>query len=158
MFYITYFERVIKNRTFANEVTTKITTKNDITSIVCLVRGEELSVTTKRLHDSKIKNRVFNIGDRVLLFNSRLKIFSGKLKSRWNGPFTITRVFPYGTVELSQANGPNFKVNGHRVKHYFGGNVPHLDCPDCEDSQFCHSSRVSHPQLHLGIRYPNLID
>ncbi|GJU14779.1 reverse transcriptase domain-containing protein [Tanacetum coccineum] len=82
---------------------------------------------TKRLHDSKIKNRVFNIGDRVLLFNSRLKIFSGKLKSRWNGPFTITRVFPYGTVELSQANGPNFKVNGHRVKHYFGGNVPHLD-------------------------------
>nr|GEX00830.1 hypothetical protein [Tanacetum cinerariifolium] len=45
---------------------------------------------TKRLHDSKIKNRVFNIGDRVLLFNSRLKIFSGKLKSRWSGPFTIS--------------------------------------------------------------------
>nr|GEW25839.1 reverse transcriptase domain-containing protein [Tanacetum cinerariifolium] len=37
---------------------------------------------TKRIHDLKIKNRVFNIGDRVLLFNSRLKIFSGKLKSR----------------------------------------------------------------------------
>nr|GEW52487.1 putative reverse transcriptase, RNA-dependent DNA polymerase [Tanacetum cinerariifolium] len=37
---------------------------------------------TKKLHDSKIKDRVFNIGDRVLLFNSRLKIFSGKLKSR----------------------------------------------------------------------------
>nr|GEX19999.1 reverse transcriptase domain-containing protein [Tanacetum cinerariifolium] len=37
---------------------------------------------TKRLHDSKIKDRVFNIGDIVLLFNSRLKIFSGKLKSR----------------------------------------------------------------------------
>nr|GEV61736.1 DNA-directed DNA polymerase [Tanacetum cinerariifolium] len=37
---------------------------------------------TKRLHDSKIKDRVFNIGDRVPLFNSRLKIFFGKLKSR----------------------------------------------------------------------------
>nr|GEZ37092.1 reverse transcriptase domain-containing protein [Tanacetum cinerariifolium] len=37
---------------------------------------------TKRIHDSKIKNRVFNVGDRVLLFNSRLKIFSGKLKTR----------------------------------------------------------------------------
>nr|GFB59321.1 reverse transcriptase domain-containing protein [Tanacetum cinerariifolium] len=36
---------------------------------------------TKRIHDSKIKNRVFNVGDRVLLFNSRLKIFSGKLKT-----------------------------------------------------------------------------
>nr|GEW27644.1 hypothetical protein [Tanacetum cinerariifolium] len=45
---------------------------------------------TKRLHDSKIKNCVFNIGDRVLLFNSRLKIFSNKLISRWSGPFTIS--------------------------------------------------------------------
>nr|GEX43218.1 reverse transcriptase domain-containing protein [Tanacetum cinerariifolium] len=56
---------------------------------------------TKEIHDSKIKNRVFNVGDRVLLFNSRLNIFSGELKTRWNGPFTITKVFPYGTVELS---------------------------------------------------------
>nr|GEZ43728.1 reverse transcriptase domain-containing protein [Tanacetum cinerariifolium] len=61
---------------------------------------------TKRLHDSKIKNRVFNIDDRVLLFNSRLKIFSGKLKSCWYGLFTISQVYPYGTVELSQPNGP----------------------------------------------------
>ncbi|GJY08457.1 reverse transcriptase domain-containing protein [Tanacetum coccineum] len=90
---------------------------------------------TKRIHDSKIKNRVFNVGDRVLLFNSRLKIFSGKLKTRWSGPFTITQVFPYGTVELSQNSGPNFKVNGHRIKHYFGGDVPQLDCPDCVDSR-----------------------
>ncbi|GJV70350.1 reverse transcriptase domain-containing protein [Tanacetum coccineum] len=90
---------------------------------------------TKRIHDSKIKNRVFNVGDRVLLFNSRLKIFSGKLKTRWSGPFTVVQVFPYGTVELSQNSGPNFKVNGHRLKHYFGGDVPQLDCPDCEDSR-----------------------
>ncbi|GKB71716.1 reverse transcriptase domain-containing protein, partial [Tanacetum coccineum] len=55
----------------------------------------------KKLHDSKIKNRIFNIG-----------------------PFTIAQVFPYGTVELSQPDGPNFKVNGHRVKHYFGGDIP----------------------------------
>ncbi|GJV43695.1 reverse transcriptase domain-containing protein [Tanacetum coccineum] len=87
---------------------------------------------TKRIHDSKIKNRVFNIGDRVLLFNSRLKIFSGKLKTRWSGPFTITQVFPYGTVELSQNSGPNFKVNGHRIKHYFGGDVPQLVVPDLQ--------------------------
>ncbi|GJR37433.1 reverse transcriptase domain-containing protein [Tanacetum coccineum] len=79
---------------------------------------------TKKIHDAKIKNRVFNVGDRVLLFNSRLKIFSGKLKSRWSGPFTIVQVFPYGTVELSQNSGPNFKVNGHRIKHYFGGDIP----------------------------------
>nr|GEY76735.1 reverse transcriptase domain-containing protein [Tanacetum cinerariifolium] len=87
---------------------------------------------TKRIHDSKIKNHVFNVGDRVLLFNSRLKIFSGKLKTCWSGPFTITKVFPYGTVELSQANGPNLKVNGHRVKHYFGGDVPQLVVSDLQ--------------------------
>ncbi|GKC19955.1 reverse transcriptase domain-containing protein, partial [Tanacetum coccineum] len=79
---------------------------------------------TKKLHDSKIKNRIFNVGDRVLLFNSRLKIFSRKLKTRWLRPFTITQVFPYGTIELSQPDGLNFKVNGHRVKHYFGGDIP----------------------------------
>ncbi|GKD43437.1 reverse transcriptase domain-containing protein [Tanacetum coccineum] len=87
---------------------------------------------TKRIHDSKIKNRVFNIGDRVLLFNSRLKIFSGKLKTRWTGPFTVTQVFPYGTVELSQTDGPNFKVNGHRLKHYFGGDIPLMVVPDLQ--------------------------
>nr|GEU52710.1 reverse transcriptase domain-containing protein [Tanacetum cinerariifolium] len=81
---------------------------------------------TKKLHDSKIKNRIFNVGDWILLFNSRLKIFLRKLKTRWYGPFTITKVFPYGTVELSQPDGPNFKVNGHRVKHYFVGDVPQL--------------------------------
>ncbi|GJV88758.1 reverse transcriptase domain-containing protein [Tanacetum coccineum] len=87
---------------------------------------------TKRIHDSKIKNRIFNVGDQVLLFNSRLKMFSGKLKSRWSGPFTIAHVFPYGTVELSQNSGPNFKVNGHRIKHYFGGDVPKLVVPDLQ--------------------------
>nr|GEV72625.1 reverse transcriptase domain-containing protein [Tanacetum cinerariifolium] len=110
---------------------------------------------TKRIHDSKIKNRVFNVGDRALLFNSRLKIFSGKLKTHWSGPFTIAKVFPYGTVELSQANGPNFKVNGHRVKHYFGGDVPQLvDYPDCKVSRalsfFLSFIRTSHPQLYFG--------
>nr|GEU97685.1 reverse transcriptase domain-containing protein [Tanacetum cinerariifolium] len=85
---------------------------------------------TKRLHDSKIKNRAFNIVDIVLLFNSRLKIFSGKLKSHWSGPFTISQVYPYVTIELSQPDGPNFKVNGHRLKNYFGKDVPKLVVPD----------------------------
>nr|GEV97305.1 reverse transcriptase domain-containing protein [Tanacetum cinerariifolium] len=75
---------------------------------------------TKKLHDSKIKNCIFNVGDRVLRFNSHLKIFSGKHKTCWSGPFTINQVFPYGTIELSQPDGPNFKVNSRRVKHYFG--------------------------------------
>nr|GEW62351.1 reverse transcriptase domain-containing protein [Tanacetum cinerariifolium]GEW77389.1 reverse transcriptase domain-containing protein [Tanacetum cinerariifolium] len=78
---------------------------------------------TKRLHDSKIKDRVFNIGDRVLFFNSRLKIFSRKLKTRWSGPFTITHVFPYGMVKdikekekIRAKTGQNQIGNGKRRK------------------------------------------
>ncbi|GKE87718.1 reverse transcriptase domain-containing protein, partial [Tanacetum coccineum] len=87
---------------------------------------------TKKLHNSKIKNRIFNVGDRVLLYNSHLKIFSGKLKTRWSGPLTITKGFPYGTIKLYQPDGPNFKVNSHRVKHYFGGDIPPKVVPDLQ--------------------------
>nr|GEW33050.1 reverse transcriptase domain-containing protein [Tanacetum cinerariifolium] len=85
---------------------------------------------TKKIHDSKIKNCVFNVGDRVFLFNSRIKNFLGKLKTRWTGPFTSAQVFPYGTVELSSTNRPNLKVNGNRLKHYFGGDIPPMVVPN----------------------------
>ncbi|GKB30880.1 hypothetical protein Tco_0870281 [Tanacetum coccineum] len=78
----------------------------------------------KFMYSQDLRTIVFNVGDRVLLFNSRLKIFSGKLKTRWTGPFTIAQVFSYGVVELSQTDGPNFKVNGHRLKYYSGGDIP----------------------------------
>nr|GEV22296.1 DNA-directed DNA polymerase [Tanacetum cinerariifolium] len=87
---------------------------------------------TKKLYNSKIKNRVFKVGDRVLLFNSRLKIFSRKLKTCWTGPFSVAHVFSYGTIELSQADGHNFKVNGQRLKHYFEGDIPQLVVPDLQ--------------------------
>nr|GFA36520.1 reverse transcriptase domain-containing protein [Tanacetum cinerariifolium] len=85
---------------------------------------------TKKLHDDKIKNRIFNVGDQVLLFNSRLKIFSGKLKTRWSGPFTISEIYPYGAFKLIHPDGCNFKVNCHRLKHYHGGDPPTLKIPD----------------------------
>nr|GEZ60197.1 reverse transcriptase domain-containing protein [Tanacetum cinerariifolium] len=85
---------------------------------------------TKKLHDDKIKNRIFNVGDQVLLFNSKLKIFSGKLKSRWSGPFTISEIYHYGTAKLIHPDGCNFKVNCHRLKHYHGGDLPPLEISD----------------------------
>nr|GEW00631.1 reverse transcriptase domain-containing protein [Tanacetum cinerariifolium] len=85
---------------------------------------------TKKLHDDKIKNRIFNVGDQVLLFNSRLNIFSGKLKYRWSSPFTISEIYPYGTAKLIHPYGCNFKVNCHRVKHYHGGDPPPLEILD----------------------------
>nr|GEV98998.1 reverse transcriptase domain-containing protein [Tanacetum cinerariifolium] len=85
---------------------------------------------TKKLHDDKIKNRIFNVGDQVLLFNSRLKIFLGKQKSRWSGPFTISEFYPYGTTKLIHPDGCNFKMNCHRLKHYHGGDPPPLEILD----------------------------
>ena len=75
----------------------------------------------KKYHDAKIQHpKHFNEGDSVLLFNSRLKLFPGKLKSRWSGSFRVKQVFPYGTVELEHPNKGTFKVNGQRLKLYVG--------------------------------------
>ncbi|XP_062102841.1 uncharacterized protein LOC133813132 [Humulus lupulus] len=79
---------------------------------------------TKRWHDQKIQERVFEKGQKVLLFNSRLKLFPGKLKSRWSGPFTVVEVYPFGAVLVREdQSGREFKVNGQRLKHYWGGEV-----------------------------------
>nr|GEZ82306.1 reverse transcriptase domain-containing protein [Tanacetum cinerariifolium] len=138
---------------------------------------------TKKLHNDKIKTCIFNVSDQVLLFNSRLKIFSddcnfkvnchrlkhyhggdpsplkipddypsmvedllcrilswfsrhslkifsGKLKSRWSGPFTISEIYPYRTTKLIHPDGCNFNVNCHRLKHYHGGDPPPLEIPN----------------------------
>nr|GEZ56306.1 reverse transcriptase domain-containing protein [Tanacetum cinerariifolium] len=60
----------------------------------------------------------------------KLKIFSGKLKSRWSGPFTISEIYPYKTAKLIHPDGCNFKVNCHRLKHYHGGHPPPLEILD----------------------------
>ncbi|GKF28378.1 hypothetical protein Tco_0094720, partial [Tanacetum coccineum] len=75
---------------------------------------------TKRWHDSKIIDKEFREGEEVLVFNSRLKLFPGKLRTRWYGPYTVSKVYPCGTVEVCGKNGVRFKVNGHRLKKYYG--------------------------------------
>nr|GEV78676.1 reverse transcriptase domain-containing protein [Tanacetum cinerariifolium] len=53
-----------------------------------------------------------------------------KLKTCWLGPFTITEVYPYGTAKLAHADGLNFKVNCHRLKHYHRGDASPVEIPD----------------------------
>ncbi|XP_075084805.1 uncharacterized protein LOC142168050 [Nicotiana tabacum] len=57
---------------------------------------------TKRWHDKHIQHREFEPGQQILLFNSRLKLFPGKLKSRWSGPFEVVSVKPHGAIELCE--------------------------------------------------------
>ncbi|XP_071909601.1 uncharacterized protein [Coffea arabica] len=75
----------------------------------------------KYWHDKHIIPKKFQVGQNVLLFNSRLRLFPGKLKSRWSGPFEVTQVFPHGAVEIKGENGSPFKVNGQRLKPYLPG-------------------------------------
>ena len=56
----------------------------------------------------------------MLLFNSRVKLFPGKLKSKLSGPYTVVSNATFGAVTLRTSNGEEFKVNGQRLKHYLG--------------------------------------
>ncbi|KAK4726983.1 hypothetical protein R3W88_031900 [Solanum pinnatisectum] len=74
----------------------------------------------KKWHDAKILKREFRVGDWVLLYNSQLRLFPRKLKSKWSGPFRVARVFTNGAIEVEGEEGPTFKVNRQRLKLYYG--------------------------------------
>ncbi|CAN6691822.1 unnamed protein product [Malus baccata var. baccata] len=83
---------------------------------------------TKAFHDNMIRGKSFSLGQKVLLFNSRLRLFPGKLRSKCIGPFVITNVFGHGAVQIqSLKTGQEFKVNGHRLKPYY--DIPVDDIP-----------------------------
>ncbi|XP_074336268.1 uncharacterized protein LOC141673423 [Apium graveolens] len=78
----------------------------------------------KRWHDRRLVHKTFVPGKQVLLFNSHLRLFPGKLKSRWSGLFIVKTVFPHGAVEIFDKHlDQEFKVNGQRLKHYYGDTV-----------------------------------
>ena len=73
----------------------------------------------KKYHDKSIIWKNFEVGQQVLLYNSRLHLFPGKLRSRWVGPYIVQKVFPHGAVEIQKSeNDPILKVNGQRLKPY----------------------------------------
>ena len=75
----------------------------------------------KKWHDQRILRKEFKVGELVLLYNSRLRLFPGKLKSRWSRPYTVIAVTPFGAVTLRTDSRNEFKVNDQRPKHYLGG-------------------------------------
>ncbi|WJZ90615.1 hypothetical protein VitviT2T_009746 [Vitis vinifera] len=73
----------------------------------------------KKWHDQLISNKEFQEGQKVMMYDTRLHIFPGKLKSRWIGPFVIHRVYSNGVVDLLNSNGKDsFRVNGYRLKPF----------------------------------------
>nr|XP_023926911.1 uncharacterized protein LOC112038334 [Quercus suber] len=89
----------------------------------------------KVFHDKMISRKEFKVGQSVLLYHSWLRLFLGKLRSRWIRPFVVTNVFPHGVVEIqSLATSKVFKVNGHRLTSFYEGfqveSVAKLDLED----------------------------
>ena len=85
-------------------------------SYECLRNAKE---NHKFYHDKIILRREFKQGEKVLLYDSKLHIFPGNLRSRWNGPYVVKEVFPYGTMTFQNPRTSNeFKVNGQRLKHF----------------------------------------
>ena len=74
--------------------------------------------STKKWHDQNILRKEFKGGEQVLLYNSRLKLFPRKLKSRWSGSYTVVTSTPFGAATLKTNSGCEFKMNGQRLKHY----------------------------------------
>ena len=78
-----------------------------------------IKAITKNFHDKRIFQKIFEIGEKVLLYNSRFHLFPGKLKSKWSGPFIVKNIYPHGAVEIENLkNNVTFKVNGQRIKPY----------------------------------------
>ncbi|XP_058761459.1 uncharacterized protein LOC131634853 [Vicia villosa] len=71
----------------------------------------------KAYHDKKVRCKSFHEGQMVLLFNSRLRLFPGKLKSKWSGPFVVKEVRDYGAIVIEDPKSKeSWTVNGQRLK------------------------------------------
>ena len=82
----------------------------------------------KIAHDRHIFKKSFSPGERVLLYNSRLHLFPGKLRSRWSGPYQVRTVYPYGAVEIEDLKDGNvFKVNGQTLKLFLEFKDPEVE-------------------------------
>ena len=83
---------------------------------------------TKRWHDKRIKIKTFKPGDKVLLFNSRVRLFGhGKLRSKWEGPFIVLGAADHGAITLQDDDGRVFKANCQRLKVFIEPEMPQLE-------------------------------
>uniref|UniRef100_A0A2N9H911 Integrase catalytic domain-containing protein n=1 Tax=Fagus sylvatica TaxID=28930 RepID=A0A2N9H911_FAGSY len=79
----------------------------------------------KLFHDKKIVRKTFEPNQTVLLYDSKLHTFSGKLRTRWDDPYIVKEVFDYGAVVIEDPrDGRILKVNGQRLRPYLGEVVP----------------------------------
>uniref|UniRef100_A0A2N9EYS5 RNA-directed DNA polymerase n=1 Tax=Fagus sylvatica TaxID=28930 RepID=A0A2N9EYS5_FAGSY len=88
----------------------------------------------KIFHDKRILRKTFEVNQKVYLYDSRLHKHPGKLRSRWDGPYVVKRVFENGAIEVEDPrDGRIFKVNGQRLKPALDRFVPEEETISLED-------------------------
>ena len=104
--------------------------------------AEIYKAKNKAYHDKHINRQSFHVHDKVWLYNSHLKLFPGKLRSWWDGPYEILEVYDNRSVLILDLKTQNsFKVNGHRLKPYIGEEGP--PPPQSEELQSLEISAIS---------------
>lgn len=73
---------------------------------------------TNKRNENQLRRKEFQVGDRILLFNARLKIFLGKLALRWTGPYAIIKVTLYGVIRLRSSMGIKFPNEWTMLEEY----------------------------------------
>ena len=92
------------------------------------------NIRWKLLHDKHIFRKSFHVGQKVLLYNSRLHLFLGKLRTKWIGPFVIKSISEHGAFEVENPkNGNVLKVNGHQLKPHLENVVAEVETLDLKD-------------------------
>ena len=107
----------------------------------------------KKWHDQLIARKNFKQGDQVVLYDSKLYHFPGKLKSRWTGSFIVHQVYLNGSVDLLNFKDNRvFKVNGQRLKPYAVQHttdkeeIPLLDHPPPPPPRHTHTHTHMNPK------------
>jgi hypothetical protein len=89
---------------------------------------------TQRWYDKRIKIKQFELGDKLLLFNSRIHLFGpGKLCSMWEGPYLVLHIKDHDTVTFQCDDGDTFKANGQRLKLFLEPNPQDFEVVDVLD-------------------------
>ena len=109
-------------------------------------------------HNWHIRRRSFQVNDKVWLYNSCLKLFLGKLRSRWDGPYVVLELFDGGSVLISRIkSGRQFKVNGHCLKPYLKSETPaladkvNLHLPEHSRTRWYHPRPISSSRFYFGF-------
>ena len=111
------FDPLLSGRTRKLQISELEEIRNDVYENAKIFKAR-----TKAFHDKRIIRKRFELNQQVLLYDSRLHIFPGKLRSRWTGPFVVRKIHPHGAIDVENPkDGHVFKVNGQRLKPFLSG-------------------------------------